>query len=291
MLSLVLILISLLGIIIFKLLSKKLKSGSEIAVLDISGVMESGSRKSLLTKQCGVESILKEIKKLKEKDQVEAILLKINSPGGSAVAADNIYRQLQDFKLETAKPVVASMQDVAASGGYYVAMAADQVFANHSTLTGSIGVIMQLANLKGLFEKAGIKQETFKSGRFKDIGNAGREMTKEERELLNYMVQDVYEPFVKVVAQGRSLSEEEVRTIADGRLYTGNQALQADLVDQLGTFEEAIEYLKELEEVSDKAQVVEYGVPKLRDKLSSLLAAKLNLHIVPELGARYEFRP
>ncbi|MGM0472474.1 MAG: signal peptide peptidase SppA, partial [Bacillota bacterium] len=199
-----------------KLLQRKLQTEPKIAVLNIDGVIESSKQKSLLNRRTSAEEIIDQLEKIEEDEAVEALMLKINSPGGSAAASDMIYQALKKFKAESMKPVIACLEDVAASGGYYVAMAADEVVANHSTITGSIGVIMQFTNLEGLFDKAGIDLETVKSGEFKDLGNASREMTDRERQLLDKMIDDVYQPFVDVVAKGRDLPREIVEQLADG---------------------------------------------------------------------------
>src|SRR5262249_22941878 len=159
----------------------------------------------------------------------------INSPGGAVTASDILYQDLVRFRAETGKPVIACMMDVAASGGYYVAMGCDRIYAHPTTVTGSIGVIMSLYNATGLFHMLGVKSDPIKSGPNKDIGNPGRPMTEEERAILQQMVGSFYDQFVQVVVRGRpELPEERIRALADGRVYTGLDAKKLGLVDEIG---------------------------------------------------------
>jgi protease-4 len=168
--------------------------------------------------------------------------VRINSPGGGVTASDIMYRDLVNFREETHKPVVACMMDVAASGGYYLAMACDRIYAHPTTVTGSIGVIMSLYNAHGLLKMAGVKSEPIKSGPNKDIGNPGRPMTEEERAILQGMVDGFYHQFIDVVVKGRKghLSPEKVQVLADGRVYTGVEAHTLGLVDEVGYLEDAL---------------------------------------------------
>jgi protease-4 len=176
--------------------------------------------------------------RLCEDGDVKAILLRINSPGGTIGGVQEIYREILRCK-EKGKKVVASLGDVAASGGYYVASAADRVVAEPGTITGSIGVLLQFGNLQGLFQKVGLKLETIKSGAYKDMGSPGRALNPEERRLLQASINDAYQQFVEVVQTGRRLAPGKVGAVSDGRIFTGRQALQEGLVDELGNQEDA----------------------------------------------------
>ena len=193
---------------------------------------------------------------------VRAIVVRIDSPGGDVVASDEIYRML----LDTEKPVVVSMGSVAASGGYYIACGADYIVAHPDSLTGSIGVISQFVNAEGLMKKLGVEVVVIASGPAKDIGSPFREMTEEEQELWRGIIGEVYEDFVAVVAERRGLPVDRVRELADGRVYTGHQALEAGLVDELGTLEDAIAKAAELGGIEGEPEVVELSpMPSLLD--------------------------
>jgi protease-4 len=176
-----------------------------------------------------------------EDKHVKAVVLRLNSPGGAVTASDVMYQDLCRFRRETGKPVVACMMDVAASGAFYLAMGCDRVYAHPTTVTGSIGVIMSLYNASGLFGMLGVRSEPIKSGPNKDIGNPGRPMTEEERAILQGLVDHFYGQFVQVVVRGRGLSEERVRTLADGRIYSGLEAKELGLVDEVGYLDDALD--------------------------------------------------
>lgn len=175
---------------------------------------------------------------------MKAVVVLINSPGGSAAASEAIYAEIK--KLSEKKKVVACMADVAASGGYYVAAAADQIVAHQATVTGSIGVIMGGLNFHELMQRYGVADATHKSGQYKDIGSPLRPAQPGEGELIDQMLQDVHDQFITAVAEGRDMDVAEVRKLADGRLYTGAQAKQAGLVDEIGNYYDAIELAAEL---------------------------------------------
>jgi protease-4 len=181
--------------------------------------------------------------------------LRINTPGGAVTASDIMYQDVLAFRHETGKPVVACMMDVAASGGYYIAMSCDQVYAHSTTVTGSIGVIMSMYNATGLTKLVGISSEAIKSGPNKDIGNPLRPMTDSERAILQGMVDKFYDQFVTVVAEGRHLSEERVRVLADGRVYTGIEAQKLGLVDRVGYLEDAFTAAMGMAGIKDAAVV------------------------------------
>ena len=198
----------------------------------------------------------------------------MNSPGGGITDCDRIHHEI--LELKKARPAlrfVSLIRDVAASGGYYVSAPCDRIIAHPTTITGSIGVIMSFMNLEGLFEKIGYREVVIKSAEHKDIGSMGRPMTDKERELLQSMLNEMYDRFVQIVADGRKMDVLKVRELADGRIYTGSQAKANGLVDELGYFDQAVDAAMKLAGVSD-ANVVEYQKPfTLQDLLRARAAA------------------
>jgi protease-4 len=192
---------------------------------------------------------------MSEQKGVRAIVLDINSPGGSVGAVQELYMQILRVRREKHIPVVALFDDVAASGGYYIAMACDRVVAHPGSLTGSIGVIFNVSNLQGLFGKIGYKVDPIKSGKHKDIGSPARPMTEEERRLLQSLIMDAYDQFVKAVAEGRQLPEDKVREFADGSIFSGRQALERKMVDKLGDSTDAIELAGQLAGIQGRPKV------------------------------------
>lgn len=185
---------------------------------------------------------------------IKAIVLHVNSPGGGAAISQEVYDAVN--RARDTKPVVVSMASVAASGGYYISCPADMIVANPGTLTGSIGVIMQIYTAEGLMEKIGLDLQTVKSGDLKDAGNMSRNLTDEERLMLQSVVMDTHEQFVAAVTEGRGLEEDDVRRLADGSIYTGHQAYNYGLVDTLGGLNEAIELAAELADIRGEPKVV-----------------------------------
>ncbi len=192
---------------------------------------------------------------LRDDDTVKGVLLRVDSPGGSVGPSQEIFQAVKD--LAAVKPVVVSMGAVAASGGYYVACPAHVIVANPGTITGSIGVKMELANYMGLAEKIGVDFTTIASGKFKDTGNPFDELTEDERNLLTSVVMDLYDQFVGHVAESRKLPDEKVRQVADGRILTGRQALEEGLVDKLGSMETAMDTLKAMANVPDDVRITD----------------------------------
>ncbi len=217
------------------------RGGVDVGVVKLSGViMES-------------QKVLRELKELEEDSSIKAIILRINSPGGAVGPSQEIHDAV--LRVRKTKPVVASFESVAASGGYYVAVAADQIVSNPGTLTGSIGVIMDFANLEELYKWAKVDRYNLKSGKFKDAGTDTRSMTPEERALLQGLITNVYDQFLKAVADGRKLPIERVRPYADGRVLSGEQAFQAGLVDKLGGLDVAVDVVKVLAKIDAKRKV------------------------------------
>ncbi|MBI3353442.1 MAG: signal peptide peptidase SppA [Nitrospirae bacterium] len=228
------------------IMGKKVGIGGEkIAIINIKGVIVDSKK------------AVKEIRRYADNPSVKAILLRVDSPGGGVVASQEIYEELRWIKEKKGKKIVTSMGTVAASGGYYVACASDLIVANPGTLTGSIGVIMEFANLEGLFKKIGVEGVVIKSGKHKDIGSPFRGLTKEEKELLQGIIDDVYAQFVSAVVEGRKMKPETVKGLADGRIYTGRQAKELGLVDELGTLQDAINITARLAGIKGEPVIVE----------------------------------
>jgi protease-4 len=230
----------------------------KIALIDVEGLLINERTSGLFSSGDNPVSLFRErLEAAADNTHVKAVVLRINSPGGGVTASDIMYHDLVAFREKTHKPVVACMMDVAASGGYYLAMGADRVFAHPSTVTGSIGVIMPLYNASRLFGLVGVKSEPIKSGPNKDLGNFARPMTEPERQILQGMVNGFYEQFFEVVARGRAhrLKPEEVRPLADGRVYTGVEAHKLGLVDEVGYLEDAIAAAQKMACLCDAAVV------------------------------------
>jgi protease-4 len=226
-------------------------------------------------------------------DGVQAVVLEVNSPGGGVTASDEVHQSIVDFKKNTDKPVVVSMGDTAASGGYYISTAADEIVANETTLTGSLGVIFQLNNFEELADKYGYKQVVIKSGEFKDIGNAFRQITPEEREIFQSLVDESYAEFVDVISSGRGIPKDRVREIADGRIYSGQRAKELGLVDSFGGLDEASAEARKLANAG-QATVVRYvQAPTFTDTLLSGLSPQRTEaeRLVEESGLTLEPKP
>lgn len=201
-------------------------AGDKVGVIEVTGtIMDS-------------KKTLKELNAFAEKDHIKAIVLRIDSPGGAVGPSQEIYDAVKRIKAK--KKIVASMGSLAASGGYYIACATDKIYANPGTLTGSIGVIMEMPNVQGLLKWAGVEMNTIKAGKLKDSGSPFRDMTPEERDYFEGVLADVHGQFIDAVASGRKLTVEEVKPLADGRIFSGRQAKEAKLVDELGGIEAAV---------------------------------------------------
>jgi protease-4 len=200
------------------------------------------------------ETTVQQLSDFRNDDSVKGVVLRINSPGGGVSPSQEIYQEVKN--LAAVKPVVVSMGSVAASGGYYIAVPASRILANPGSITGSIGVIMEFTNLEELFQKIGLKSQVVKSGKYKDIGSPLRPMSEADRKILEDLIADVYDQFVHAVAEGRHLKIEQVKGIADGRIFTGRQAMESGLVDQLGGFKEAIQVAAELAGIHGEPKVV-----------------------------------
>ncbi len=230
-----------------------------------------------------------ELKKFGDNPSVKAIVLRIDSPGGGVVPSQEIYDEVKRVRNKHNKAVVASMGNVAASGGYYIAAATDRILANPGTLTGSIGVVMETANIEGLLSKLGVEGVVVKSGRFKDVGSPLRKMSDEERAVLQAVMNDVHSQFIQAVAEGRSMEVADVTPLADGRIFTGRQAKEAKLVDELGTLEDAIRLAADLGGIEGEPRIIEpkrrFSIRELLETRLAGLLPKLDLH--PGVSMKY----
>lgn len=217
--------------------------GSKIALIELEGVISTS------------EDIIRQLDKYSENKSVKAIVLRIDSPGGGAAASQEIYEKVKRVR-DSGIPVIASMGSVAASGGYYVALGADTIFASPGTTTGSIGVIAEIPNTQKLFDKIGISFETIKSGKFKDTGSPYRDMNEDDRRYLQNLVNDHYKQFVEIVKNERGMTHAEVMKYADGRVFTGLQALECGLVDTLGIYEDAINFAAEMAGITGEPKTI-----------------------------------
>ncbi|MDR4508267.1 MAG: signal peptide peptidase SppA [Candidatus Brocadiaceae bacterium] len=231
---------------------------SKLAIISIKGILSNEATENLIIEKPSIIEMAKQhLEQAAEDDRVKAVLLEIDSPGGGITASDILYNCIMNFKAETGKPVVAYMRDVAASGGYYISCAADVIAAHPTTITGSIGVIMPLINVADLINRYGIMDNSIASGDMKQIGSPLKEMTSGEADVLKDIIDEMYMQFVTVVSTGRGMEIEAVKKIADGRIYTGKQALENGLIDQLGYLEDAIAAAKKLAGITE-ATVVRY---------------------------------
>lgn len=215
---------------------------SKVSDVPEPGIFRPGSGKIGVVELKGIilspEKTLRELTSFRKNNRIAAIVLRIDSPGGAVGASQEIFEEVK--RTRQTKPVVASMGSVAASGGYYAALGADKIMASRGSLTGSIGVIIKFANFTEIFNKIGYKSEVVKSGAMKDIGATNRTMTGQERQLIQGIIDNVHEQFIQAVSENRTLPVETVRKLADGRIYSGEQALNAGLIDQFGNFNDAV---------------------------------------------------
>jgi protease-4 len=239
-----------LGFIVFSLLANFILDngwvgGDRVAVVRIEGVI------------LDAQKTIEELRRYRQNPSVKAIVLRIDSPGGAVVPSQEIFAEVRKMQSDGRVKVVASMGNMAASGGYYIAAATDKIVANPGTLTGSIGVIMELVNVKGLLEKVGVQSVVIKSGRYKDMASPFRAMSEEDRALLQGVLDDVHAQFIEAVAAGRAMQIEQVRNLADGRIFTGRQAKSVSLVDELGDLQEAIKLAARLVGIPGEPRVIE----------------------------------
>ena len=226
-----------------------------IAVVQINGPI-TGVSGWLENSSSTADDIMEAIRKAGKREDIKAVVVRIDSPGGSAGASQEIAMELDRLR-EKGKPVVTSMGDVCASGGYWIACSTDHIVASGASLTGSIGVIMQLSNLEGLYGKLGIRNQTIKSGEHKDMGSTSRELSAEEEKILQDLVDDSYQQFLEQVQKGRQekIAADKLLEIADGRIFTGKQALELGLVDSLGNYYDAVRQAEKMAGIKDESKL------------------------------------
>lgn len=259
------------------LFQKNLPIGEKVALIKIEG--------PIIDSKDTIDELKEYVKDL----SIKAIVIRIDSPGGAVAPSQEIYEEIR--KAVSKKKVVVSMGSIAASGGYYIASPATKIISNPGTLTGSIGVIMEIPNIEGLMNKIGVKTEVIKSGKHKDIASIFRGINKEEREILQNVLDNVHEQFIKAVAEGRKMHPDDVRKIADGRIFTGEQALKLGLVDQLGNLEDAINVASKLAGIKGEPVVVS---KKAKISLINLLKNSIPNEIKelnPSLRVKYLYIP
>lgn len=232
--------------------------GPKVGVITISGVITASGEENIFGETIlSARAYMKMIRSAGEDDSVKAVVVRINSPGGGAAASQEIYTEI--MRLREKKPVVISMAEVAASGGYYIASAGSKIYANPATLTGSIGVIMETVQYQEMLGKLGIEAGALTTGPYKDTGSPVRPMREDERQMLKAMLNNVYEQFVRDVAKARKMDEAAVRKVADGRVLTGEQALKAGLVDELGNYHDAIAAAAKMGGIEGEPKLKHFG--------------------------------
>ena len=245
--------------------------GGRVAIVEVEGII------------LEVDDLVRDLKSYRENPSVRAVVVRVNSPGGVVGPTQEVHQALLKLR-EAGKPVVASLSSIAASGGYYIAVAADRVYANPGTLTGSIGVIMQFPNVDGLMKKVGVDYVVIKAGQFKDIGNFARPMRPEERQVLQGLLDDVHGQFIDAVDTGRKLKREDVVRFADGRIFSGVQAKSMSMVDELGGFDDAINAAAKLAGLKIPPRVLQ---PRRKTSIVNLIRSELGLPVGASLlGAR-----
>ena len=268
------------------------RSGAAVAVIKLDGVITDAM---VAPSRGGRENAYAQLQRAERDPNVKAVVLRVNSPGGSAAASQALYEQIRRLR-QRGKPTVVYFTDVAASGGYYVGAAGDRIVTQPATITGSIGVIVISYDLSGLYEKVGVRERVIKSGPYKDILSASRDITPEERAILEKLIGDTLDQFVKAVAEGRGLPEAEVRRIADGRVFSGTEALNLKLVDEVGDQQRAIRLASELASLRGEPRVVIYEQPRPSGLLGLLTervpGSEALEQLAPEqgVGVRYEWR-
>jgi protease-4 len=250
--------------------------GEKVAIVDVHGVIRNSS------------DVIRQLRKYAKDGSIPVVVIHVDSPGGGAAASQEIYEEINKLR-QKGKKVVVSMGSVAASGGYYIACAADTIVANPATLTGSIGVIFQFPVAEELLKKVGVRYEVIKRGEIKDIGSIDRSMTQRERESLQSVVDDTYEQFVGVIVEGRGMEREDVLKLADGGIFTGSQAKELGLVDELGNLQDAIKIAGEMAGMEEYPHTVKERVRKtswfdlLSQKANDLLELDESEMMMPRL--------
>ncbi|HBL6157301.1 TPA: signal peptide peptidase SppA, partial [Listeria monocytogenes] len=248
-----------------------------IAVLSVDGTIQDTGDSGSLFSEAGYNHsfFMQQLEQVRNDDNIQGVLLYVNSPGGGVMESAQIRDKILQIQKERNIPFYVSMGSMAASGGYYISAPADKIFASKETLTGSLGVIMQGYDYSELMKKLGVSDNTIKSGEYKDIMSGTRPMTEDEKKIMQSMIDDSYNEFVKVVAQGRGMTVEQVRKIADGRIYDGRQAKENGLIDEFGYQEDALEALKKEQGLAG-ATVIQYDAPGDFSSLFSVAAQKIS---------------
>jgi protease-4 len=242
----------------------------KVLLLDISGLISTSFSPNIFSREGDVLSqVYYRLKRASEDPLIKGVILRLDTPGGEVTASDIIYHEIQNFKKRTGMPVIALMMSLAASGGYYISSACDYLIAHPSSLTGSIGVISLFPNLGGLLDKVGIQVQVIKSGKLKDSGGPFREMTEEEKEVFQKIVDEYYQNFIRVVYENRKdfLALESLKKLADGRIFTASQALEARLIDEVGYFDTALEKMLELSSLQEASVVTYTYYPKQKTNI------------------------
>jgi protease-4 len=253
-----------------QIVSSSVFSKDSVAVVEIYGPIYVKEKSSRFGMAQDADAIVRQLHRYSEMKDVKAVILRINSPGGSVAAVQEICDEIHLLKADK-KVIVASLGDVAASGGYYIASQADRIYADRGTLTGSIGVILELANVEGLFKKIGVSMKSVQSGKYKDIGSPFREMSADEKKIFQAISDTVYDQFLDAVAAGRKMDREKVKALADGKIYVATQAKDLGLIDDFGNSEKALSAACELAKIQGKPRVLR-GETDVFGFLTSLLA-------------------
>lgn len=262
---------------------KRVKDG--VALIKVRGVITEPQGSASWGDPAGASTIAKRIREAADKDNIKAIILDVNSPGGTVAAVQDIYNAILYAREKKGKKVIALFRDVAASGGFYIAMACDKVIAQPGTLTGSIGVIMQTTNLEGLMGKVGVKFNAMKSGKHKDMGSAFRPMTEEEKTLFQELIDDSYAQFFEAVQKARpNINPVELKVYADGRVFTGRKAFSIGLIDGLGGEEEALKLAQDLTGNAN-LEIINIKTNTFREWFTSLEAEASNKNLTKQLEA------
>lgn len=255
-------------------------SKNKIAVLSYEGAIGDGDV---------YDAFMEQLDDIYKDESVKGVIMQVNSPGGAVYNSEQIANKIKEIQIEKKIPVYTVMKTMAASGGYYISAPTDKIYASNETLTGSIGVIMSTMSFQGLFEKYGIKQQNITTGKMKDAGSPGKDMTDEQKKYFQELINSSFDRFVKVVSQGRSMKEDEVRKLADGRVYDGAQAKSKGLVDKIGNLDNAIEDMKKDYKLNNpevyEYEGNDYSFRKLFSKAQSLVEknSSSDLSILKEL--------
>ena len=272
-------------------------TGKGIALLHVNGIIQFGSSGSIFgVDNYGAEYLIKKIKKYAKNKKVKGMILRINSPGGTIGATQELFNAIKDFRSHD-KYVIASMADIAASGGYYIAAACDEIFANEGTITGSIGVIIYSPSFKGLFNKIGISYNVFKSGKHKDLLASHRDVTPEEKKILQSVVDDAYKQFFNDVKSCRKIKDANLRAYADGRIFTGSQAKKINLIDRTGDLAEVIKTIGIKTGLGEEPEILREKISPIKKILTMLNKKKgltekiIDLHSDNNINIFYMYLP